>query len=232
MTQFGTTDSATHLNRILPLPSIPSYVGRHPIYPKPRLTECSTTVYNPLFAGHWNKQTDNYARRKSDYHCGAYTYLGPEWFKEAPKYYATHQTQRPGTAGQTTESHYSFGNNRPQTVPNHTTRTSAEWSKFLDHCPERFEIVYPTPDDVNDLCFRNNKVQYDMSLNQSGRYTFQTDKQPFYLTRGISNRIEPVTNPYRCFDARNATVINHKSWVPYGNTLCRYQDYTKQNSHF
>ncbi len=28
MTQFGTTDSANHLNRILPVPYTPSYVGR------------------------------------------------------------------------------------------------------------------------------------------------------------------------------------------------------------
>ena len=28
MTQFGTTDSASHLNRILPIPHTPSYIGR------------------------------------------------------------------------------------------------------------------------------------------------------------------------------------------------------------
>ena len=42
---------------------------------------------------------------------------------------------------------------------------------MFDEYPERFKIVYPSPDDVNGLCFRNNQVHYDMSVtHRPGRY--------------------------------------------------------------
>ncbi|CAF4991631.1 unnamed protein product, partial [Rotaria socialis] len=75
MTQFGTTDSASHLNRILPTPYTPSYIGRHPIYPKAS-PDIATRIFNPIFPIHWQKSSDNYAVKSRDYHCATYTYLG------------------------------------------------------------------------------------------------------------------------------------------------------------
>jgi hypothetical protein len=107
MTQFGTTDSANHLNRIRPIPYTPSYIGRlvqsisnefdsmknffsHPIYPKAS-SDITTRIYNPIFQTYWQKSSDNYAVKNRDYHCATYTYIGPEWFKAPPKHYATYK---------------------------------------------------------------------------------------------------------------------------------------------
>jgi hypothetical protein len=106
MTQFGTTDSATHLNHILPTPYTPSYLGwlvqsilnefdyikfsSHPIYPKAS-PDIATRTYNPVFQTYWQKSSDNYAVKSRDYHCATYTYIGPEWFKAPPKHYETYK---------------------------------------------------------------------------------------------------------------------------------------------
>ncbi|CAF0878428.1 unnamed protein product [Rotaria sordida] len=225
MTQFGTTDSASHLNHILPIPYTPSYIGRHPIYPKAS-PDITTRIYNPIFATRWQKSSDNYAVKSRDYHCATYTYLGPEWFKAPPKHYATYKEPLRPSGG-------SSNNNRPQSVPNQTSRSNDNWSQFLNEYPGRFKIEYASPDDVNDLCFKNNHVHYDTSVtNRPTRYAFQTDKEPLTLATGIPNRIEPVTNPFRQSDAQHAPMTTHATWFPYGNIPCRYQNFASQNPRF
>jgi hypothetical protein len=45
------------------------------------------------------------------------------------------------------------------------------YSQFLNDYPGRFKIEYSSPDDVNDLCFKNNHVHYDTSVtHRPSRY--------------------------------------------------------------
>ncbi|UJR27330.1 hypothetical protein I4U23_008623 [Adineta vaga] len=225
MTQFGTTDSATHLNHILPIPHTPSYLGRHPIYPKasPDLT---TRTFNPVFQSYWKKSSDNYAERTRDYHCASYSYLGPEWFKAPPKDYAKYKEPFQQSGG------YSF-DNRPHTTANQRSRANGDWSKCFDDYPGRFKIAYASPDDVNGLCFKNNLVHYDSSVtHRPERYVYQTDREPHHLSAGIPGRIEPVTNPFQQYEARHTQINTQSSWYPYGNTPVRFQDNASQNPRF
>ncbi|CAF3512651.1 unnamed protein product [Adineta steineri] len=208
MTQFGLTDSASHLNHILPIPHTPSYLSRHPIYPKAS-PEISTRSYNPIFPSYWQKSSDNYAVKTRDYHCATYTYLGPEWFKAPPKDFAKYKEPlHPSGANS--------NNNRPFTAANQRSRSTDDWSKCFDDYPGRFKIAYASDDDVNDLCFKNNLVHYDSSVtHRPSRYAFQTDREPNYLAAGIPGRIEPVVNPFQQSEAKHTTIGTPTSWYPY-----------------
>jgi hypothetical protein len=44
-------------------------------------------------------------------------------------------------------------------------------SPFLNDYPGRFKVEYASPDDVNDLCFKNNHIRYDASVtHRPSRY--------------------------------------------------------------
>ena len=46
-----------------------------------------------------------------------------------------------------------------------------DYSQLFNDYPGRFKIEYASPDDVNDLCFKNNHVQYDASVtHRPNRY--------------------------------------------------------------
>jgi len=50
-------------------------------------------------------------------------------------------------------------------------RSNDDWSQCFDDYPGRFKIAYPSPDDVNGLCFKNNLVRYDSNVtHRPSRY--------------------------------------------------------------
>jgi hypothetical protein len=51
------------------------------------------------------------------------------------------------------------------------SQSKDDYSPFLNDYPGRFKIEYASPDDVNDLCFKNNHVHYDTSVtHRPNRY--------------------------------------------------------------
>ena len=171
----------------------------HPIYPRAS-PEITTRTYNPIYPHYWQKSSDNYATRSRDYHCATYTYLGPEWFKAPPKHYATykeplHQAETTAPVRHCRTFFYDFSSLavgkpaeiRPESrfvilfrrmvetelrrVPSHSSGKNDDWARGFNDYPGRFRIEYASPDDVNDLCFKNNHVQYDTSVtHRQSRY--------------------------------------------------------------
>ncbi len=43
-------------------------------------------------------------------------------------------------------------------------KSNDDYSQFFNDYPGRFKIEYASPDDVNDLCFKNNHVHYDANV--------------------------------------------------------------------
>jgi hypothetical protein len=56
--------------------------------------------------------------------------------------------------------------------------------EFFNDFPGRFKIEYASPDDVNDLCFKNNHVGYDPSVtHRPNRYAVNiySKKKCFFI---------------------------------------------------
>ncbi|CAF1050515.1 unnamed protein product [Rotaria sordida] len=209
MTQFGITNSNNNeLDRILPLPYLPTYIARRPVSSKSN-SEDTIPIYNSIFATNWLKASDNHAAKHRNVYGSPYINIDLESIQTLPKQYDTYkqylyQQDNPNSTDSLNRIH-------PLIVPNHLTRTSMKWSQFLDEHPDRFKINYPLPDEENDLYVPP----------RPGRYPYQTNKELPNFYAGLTSRIHPVTNPFRQMESRQKCTVAHPIWIPYGTASHR-----------
>jgi hypothetical protein len=79
-------------------------------------------------------------------------------------------------------------------------RSNDDWAQCFDDYPGRFKIAYPSPDDVNGLCFKNNLVRYDSSVND--RPSAYAVSFSFYLLTKLFNFVSSLS-----FKLKNNRII-------------------------
>ncbi|CAF3149582.1 unnamed protein product [Rotaria socialis] len=203
MAQFGIPDAANELGRLLPAPYLPTYIARRPIRSKSNL-EYTTPIYTSIYANNWPKASDNYAAKHRSFYDSPFINIDYDSIQTTPKEYDTYKQY----LFQQDEPDFIEALNRvrPFTVPNHTTRTSLQWSRFLDEYPDRFKIDYPLSNDDSILYVPP----------RPGRYPYQPYREESNLYAGLPNKIHPATNPFRQMESRQNYTVAHPIWKPYG----------------
>ncbi|UJR21900.1 hypothetical protein I4U23_024971 [Adineta vaga] len=194
--------------RIIPLPCLPTYIARRPVRTK---SDCKDTVnaYNPIYSSNWEKAYLNHTTYYRKHVHSPFINIEHEQTQTSPKQYDTYKPSfRPRVEINLTDSYNQI---RPLSVPNHTTRTSEKWSRFLDEYSDRFKIAYPTPDNENHFYVQN----------WPGRYPCPTNQEPINQYAGLTGDIHPVMNTFRQTDPIQASI--RRAWIPYGTPPRSYQ---------
>lgn len=169
MTTLGVRPAPTQ--RVLPM-NVPSYSYMYPSLQTIQLAAVKEGLYHPNLPSFRRMDMDTAAHRLPDEHCRTTTGCAPEDFGKATMTQFT-PSSRPLTTAGITETGRQLKNY--YAYPHELRETRVDWGKFLDKCPERYNIRLAN-NDPKDLHFTGYAVRYlRPELTNSWRYKLRQE---------------------------------------------------------
>jgi len=148
---------------------MPSYSYHYPHIKRVQLAAVKEGTFHPHLPTFRRMDMDTARHLLPDQHSRTTTTCGPADFARAKTTHFAPPSQHLASLGITEQGR---AHHRQYTTPHELKNAREEWSKFLDKCPERFDIKLPSIEDKNDLHFSGYNVRYlRPDLTRSWRYT-------------------------------------------------------------
>nr|DAA06552.1 TPA_inf: TEPP protein [Lottia gigantea] len=170
-----TTIGVKHVEkgRIYPK-EIPSYSYQYPSFRRVQLAAVKDGLYHPNLPTFRRMDMDTAGNKLPDEHCRTTTSCGPDDFSRATTTIFAPPTKRLSSINITETGRQMH---RYYTTPEELKKTKAEWSNFLNRCPERYNIQQlPSVPANKDLHFSGYNVRYSRpDISKSWRYSLRQE---------------------------------------------------------
>jgi len=154
--------------RILPV-DIPSYAYQYPSLSTVKLAAVKEGLFHPKLPSFRRMDMDTAGHKLPDQHCRTTTSCGPEDFRKTTST-LFQPPQKPMSSLNITEAGRNL--HKQYSTPEELKKTRTDWSKFLNKCPERYNIRIPELPENKDLHFHGYNVRYlRPEITASWKYT-------------------------------------------------------------
>lgn len=137
--------------------NIPSYSYQYPSMKVVKLAAVKEGLFHPRLPTFRRMDMDTAGHKLPDEHCRTTTGCGPENFKHATITLLSPSPKQLSSAGITETGRQLH---KYYTAPEELKNTHADWSDFLNKCPERYNIQAPDLPAKKDLHFSGYAVRY------------------------------------------------------------------------
>ncbi|KAK7114761.1 sperm microtubule inner protein 8-like [Littorina saxatilis] len=152
---------------------MPSYSYHYPHLKRVQLAAVKKGIFHPNPPTFRRMDMDTARHLLPDEHSRTTTTCGPLNFSKASSTVFAPPPQKLSSMNVTEQGR---AHHRLYTTPQELKKTRAEFSAFLDKCPERFNIELPEIPDKRDLHFTGYAVRYlRPDVTRSWRYTLQQE---------------------------------------------------------